>query len=251
VATTVVLLHGWPGTARVYRLVNALLPEHMPVIAPDLLGFGSAFTGPVALEDITAEAHARRLLDAIDGPLVVAGYDVGSRIAQAMARMAPERITGLVATPAFPAMLRYAAAPAMAAHYWYQHFHRLPLSTELLDGRREAVHAYLTHIWSTWGNRDLTSDAEFETLIDAYARPGALAASIAWYSANPSGGSQAAITVPTIVLWGDSDPLFPAAWAEAVPESFTDARLRILPGAGHFLPLEAPEPFAAAIEGLL
>jgi pimeloyl-ACP methyl ester carboxylesterase len=232
-------------------LVRELLPAHLTVLAPDLLGFGSAFHGPVALEDITAEAHASRLLDAIDGSLVVAGYDVGSRIGQAMARMAPERIAGLVATPAFPAMQRYATAPEMAAHYWYQHFHRLPLSTQLLDGRRDDVHAYLTHIWSTWANHDLTHDAEFEALIDAYARPGALAASIAWYSANPSGGSQAPIDVPTIVLWGDSDPLFPADWAESVPESFTDAQLRILPGAGHFVPLEAPEAFAAAIAELL
>ena len=111
------------------------------MLAPDLLGFGSAFHGPVALEDITAEAHASRLLDAIDGPLVVAGYDVGSRVGQAMARMAPERLTGLVATPAFPAMQRYATAPEMAAAYWYQHFHRLPLSTQLLDGRRDDVHS--------------------------------------------------------------------------------------------------------------
>lgn len=249
--TTVLLLHGWPGTALDYRLVRERLPAHLTVLAPDLLGFGSAFHGPVALEDITAEAHASRLLDAIDGPLVVAGYDVGSRVAQAMARMAPERINGLVATPAFPAMLRFATAPALAAVYWYQHFHRLPLSTQLLDGRRDDVHAYLTHIWSTWANHDLTHDTEFEALVDAYARPGAFTASVAWYSANPSKGSQEAIGVPTIVLWGDSDPLFPAEWAESVPESFTDAQLRILRGAGHFLPLEAAEAFAAAIVDLL
>ena len=57
--------------------------------------------------------------------------------------------------------------------------------------------------------------------------------------------------MPTIVLWGDSDPLFPAEWSEAVPESFTDAQLRILPGAGHFVPLEAAEAFAAAVTDLL
>ena len=45
-----------------------LLPGDVPALAPDLLGFGSAFHGPVALEDVTAEAHARRLLDATDGP---------------------------------------------------------------------------------------------------------------------------------------------------------------------------------------
>jgi pimeloyl-ACP methyl ester carboxylesterase len=246
---TVVLLHGWPGTARDHRLVRDLLPEEDVVLVPDLLGFGKAFHGPVELEDVTAEAHAQRLLDATDGPIVAAGYDIGSRVAQAMARLAPERIAGLVVTPAFPAMQRYATAPEMAKHYWYQHFHRLPLSTQLLDGRREDVHTYLTHIWSTWAGRELTGDDEFEALVDDYARPGAFAASVAWYAANPS-GSRAPIDVRTIVLWGDGDPLFPVAWADAVPESFTNAELRILAGAGHFLPLEAPDAFAAAIREL-
>ena len=226
-----------------------LLPADIPTVVPDLLGFGSAFDGPVALEDVTAEAHAQRLLDATDGPLVVAGYDIGSRIAQAMARLAPERIAGLVATPAFPAMQRFATAPEMAPHYWYQHFHRLPLSTQLLDGRPEDVRAYLTHIWRTWGARDLTGDDEFAALVDDYARPGAFTASVAWYSANPS-GSQAPIANRAIILWGDQDPLFPVAWAESVPESFTDAELRVLPGAGHFLPLEAPQAFADAVRAL-
>jgi pimeloyl-ACP methyl ester carboxylesterase len=220
------------------------------VLAPDLLGFGSAFHGPVELEDVTAEAHARRLLDATDGPLVVAGYDIGSRIAQAMARLEPDRIAGLVVTPAFPAMQRFSTAPEMAPHYWYQHFHRLPLSTRLLDGRPEDVHAYLSHIWRTWAAEDLTGDDDFAALVQEYARPGAFTASVAWYRANPS-GSQAPIGVRTIVLWGDSDPLFPVEWAGSVPESFTDAELRVLPGAGHFLPLEAPQAFADAVRAFL
>ena len=227
-----------------------LLGADVPVVAPDLLGFGSAFSGPVAPEDVTSEAHARRLLDATDGPLVVAGYDIGSRIAQAMARLAPERIAGLAVTPAFPAMQHHAVAPEMARHYWYQHFHRLPLSSQLIDGKPDAVRAYLTHIWTTWASRDLTGDDAFAALVDEYARPGAFTASVAWYLANPS-GSQAPIATRTIVLWGDADPLFPAEWADSVGESFSDAELRLLPGAGHFLPLEAPDAFADAVEALL
>jgi pimeloyl-ACP methyl ester carboxylesterase len=43
------------------------------------------------------------------------------------------------------------------------------------------------------------------------------------------------------------DPLFPAAWADRLDEFFTSATLQMMPGAGHFSPLEAPETFAAAI----
>ena len=197
------------------------------------------------LADATADAHARRIVELLDAGgherAVVAGYDVGSRVAQALARIAPERVAGLVVTPFFPSLTPFTAEPAMAARYWYQHLHRLPLVEQLLDGRRAAVHAYLTHIWATWSaDPDLARGPEFEALIDDYARPGAMTASIAWYRANVGYATAPSLSSPTIVLWGDSDPLFPAEWAGATPESFTDAEVRILAGAGHFIPSRRP-----------
>jgi pimeloyl-ACP methyl ester carboxylesterase len=49
------------------------------------------------------------------------------------------------------------------------------------------------------------------------------------------------------VLWPQYDPLFPRAWSDRLAEFFTSADLRLIDGAGHFLPLEAPETFASAI----
>jgi len=49
------------------------------------------------------------------------------------------------------------------------------------------------------------------------------------------------------VLWPAHDPLFPLEWSDRIGEFFADARLTTLPGAGHFVPLEAPAEFAAAI----
>jgi pimeloyl-ACP methyl ester carboxylesterase len=49
------------------------------------------------------------------------------------------------------------------------------------------------------------------------------------------------------VLWPEHDPLFPRSWSDRVPEFFTAADLRFIDGAGHFMPLEAPTAFAAAI----
>lgn len=44
------------------------------------------------------------------------------------------------------------------------------------------------------------------------------------------------ITVPTLVLHGTDDPLFPPAHGEALAREIPNARLVLLPGAGHELP---------------
>ena len=55
------------------------------------------------------------------------------------------------------------------------------------------------------------------------------------------------ISVPTTVLWPEHDPLFPRAWSDRIGEWFADADLRPVDGVGHFVPVEAPEVFAAAV----
>jgi pimeloyl-ACP methyl ester carboxylesterase len=55
------------------------------------------------------------------------------------------------------------------------------------------------------------------------------------------------VAVPSTVLWPEHDPLFPQAWSDRVDEWFADARVEMLDGVGHFVPVEAPEAMAAAI----
>jgi pimeloyl-ACP methyl ester carboxylesterase len=58
---------------------------------------------------------------------------------------------------------------------------------------------------------------------------------------------QERVQVPTTVLWGEHEPLFPVAWSDRIGEFFADADLRVLPGVGHFAPLEAPAAVADAV----
>jgi pimeloyl-ACP methyl ester carboxylesterase len=55
------------------------------------------------------------------------------------------------------------------------------------------------------------------------------------------------IQASTDVLWPQHDPLFPQQWADRLDDYFTEARLHIADGAGHFTPLECPEQFAELI----
>ena len=263
----VVLLHGWPGGRSDYRLVEPLLADAADVIVPDLRGFGDSDKHREAPEEAySAEAQARSVTGLLDElgleRVVLAGYDIGSRIAQTIARQSPERVRALVVTPPMPGAGQRLLDPEVLREFWYQNFHRLDLSEQLLDGDRAAVRAYLEHFWTHWsGPSYRPSDADLDRLADSYGQPGAFTASIGWYRVGPGilvrGLAEQApapderLGVRTHVLWPGHDPLFPAGWGDRLDEFFADVSVTPLPDSGHFVPLEAPEPFASAIRTAL
>ncbi|SDG88881.1 alpha/beta fold hydrolase [Microbacterium sp. 77mftsu3.1] len=252
---TVVFLHGWPGLPSDYDDVVTHLSGQR-VIVPDLSGFGAGFAGTSAPFDATAAAHADRLLSLLDDHgaadgIVIVGYDIGSRIAQAALRTAPHRFRGAVLTPAYPGIGDRAASPALASTFWYQHFHREPVAAALIDGDERAVRTYLTYLWDTW-RADAAPPPHLDEIVAAYARPGAFAASLQWYVANRGyAADDEPITVPTTMLWPDSDPLFPVEWADNLSEHFSDARLEVVTDCGHFVPVERADAVVRAIRSHL
>jgi pimeloyl-ACP methyl ester carboxylesterase len=259
----VLLLHGWPGDRTDYREVVPLVAPAADVIVPDLRGFGESGKHPAdPAAQYSAAAQARSLTALIGelalGPVVLAGYDIGSRTAQAIARDRPDLVRALVIAPPLPGIGDRILTPEAQREFWYQAFHQLELSTQLVDGQPEAVRAYLRHFWSHWSGPGYEPSADhLDHLVSVYGPPGAFAASINWYRAGA--GSVATslaerapapderITTPTTVLWPEHDPLFPRAWSDRIGEFFAAAELTWLDGAGHFSPLEAPERFAAAV----
>jgi pimeloyl-ACP methyl ester carboxylesterase len=263
----VVLLHGWPGDRSDYRRVVPLLADVADVVVPDLRGFGDSDKHPVDPDEgYTGDAQARSVTALLDelglGPVVLAGYDIGSRIAQVVARRSPMRVRALVLTPPMPGAGQRLLDPAVLAEFWYQNFHRLGLSERLLDGDRDAVRTYLEHFWTHWSGPSYTPEGtDLDRLADSYGQPGAFTASIGWYRQGPGilvrGLAEQApapedrLAVPTRVLWPGHDPLFPASWADRLEEFFVDVSLTPLPDSGHFVPVEAPDAFAAAVRAAL
>jgi pimeloyl-ACP methyl ester carboxylesterase len=259
----VVLLHGWPGDRSDFDAVVPLLEGRAEVVVADLRGFGASdkHAAPPA-DAYSAAAQARSVLGLVDElglvTPVLAGYDIGSRIAQAVARAAPDRVRALVLSPPLPGAGDRVLSAAAQRELWYQPFHALPLVEELVDGRPAAVRAYLRHFWSHWsGPAFEPDDRRLDHLVAGYGPPGALAASVGWYRAG-SGmvamslaeqvpAPEERIAVPTTVLWPEHDPLFPRAWSDRLAAFFSDVELRPLDGVGHFTPVEAPQAFAAEV----
>ncbi|MGI8712399.1 MAG: alpha/beta fold hydrolase [Solirubrobacteraceae bacterium] len=259
----IVLLHGWPGDHGDWREVVFQLAGGADIVVPDLRGFGESDKHPRdPAQAYSAAAQADSVLALIDelglGPAVLAGYDVGSRLAQQIARTRPEAVRALVVAPPLPGAGDRVLSADSQREFWYQPFHQLAIVQEIIDGRPLAVRAYLEHFWSHWsGPNFMPAAGELDRLTVLYGAPGAFLASIGWYRAGAgmiasslaeqAPAPTARITVPTTVLWPEHDPLFPRAWGDRLDQFFTDVSVQALAGAGHFSPLEAPERFAEAI----
>ena len=151
----VLLLHGWPGDRADFREVTPLLAGAAEVITPDLRGFGESDkhqADPAAQYSAAAQARSVAMLIeelGLVGP-VIAGYDIGSRIAQALAAQRPDLVRALVISPPLPGIGDRILSPDALREFWYQQFHRLDLATQLIDGNPGAVRAYLGHFWEHW-----------------------------------------------------------------------------------------------------
>jgi pimeloyl-ACP methyl ester carboxylesterase len=182
------LLHGWPGDRRDYREVAARLTD-LDVVVPDLRGFGESDKHPADPADAySATAQARSvvaLLAELDlQNVVIAGYDIGSRIAQNIAASRPGLLRGLVIAPPLPGIGARILDADAQREFWYQAFHQLDLAEQLIDGKPDAVRAYLAHYWSHWSGPSFRLEKEdLDRLAERYAAPGAFLASIAWYRA--------------------------------------------------------------------
>jgi pimeloyl-ACP methyl ester carboxylesterase len=189
---------------------------------------------------------------------VIGGYDIGSRIAQTVAKDNPGLVKHLVLSPPLPGVGSRVLDHNAQKQFWYQAFHQLSLPDELIDGKPDAVRSYLRHFWAHWSGPTFSiADTDLDHLTAVYSPPGAFTASIDWYRAGAgtvaiSLAEQAPrpdhrISTPTSVLWPAHDPLFPREWSDRLDEFFTNAQLNAVDGGGHFTPVECPAEFAELI----
>jgi len=261
----VVLLHGWPGFWYDWRRLLPLLAEEgVDAVAPDFRGFGDSDRPELPPERYATEKlYALDVLALLDylgvGRCVVVGYDLGAAVAQAIARWSPERVSALVLfNPSYPGIGERRYEPWAQRETWYQHLHVLPFSDRLVGYNRDTVELYLGHFYDHWvGNKESVRPEEFRAIVDAFARPGAMRASLGWYRARAAERERRGsaypetpekIACPTIVLWGEDDPVCPPKLSDRLGEFFPNlVSLRRLAGVGHFVPFEAPEEALEAI----
>ena len=234
---TVVLLHGFAGTGRLWDPVVARLDgERYRPLAPDLRGHGAA----AARRPVSFDAIAEDVLGLSAHPFTLAGYSMGGRIALQVALAAPERVRRLVLV-ATTAGIDDAAERA-----------RRRAADEALAAETE--HGTIEAFADRWTAQPLFAGTPPEAaavwradILDN--EPAALAAALRGVgtgSMEPLWDRLGELTMPATVLAGEHDAKF-RALGERLAAGLPRAELVIVEGAGHGIPREDPAAVAAAI----
>jgi pimeloyl-ACP methyl ester carboxylesterase len=236
----VLLLHGWPDSAYVWRNQIPFLTEHgFRAIAPDMRGFGQSSRPAEVAEYALSKSvgDVTELLDALGIEAAhVVGHDWGAAVAWGTAMVHPDRVERLVVLsvghPSVPKSLRQ---DEMA---WYQLFFQF-------EGIAEANLAY--DDWA-WLRRFLRGAGDQQRYEQDLSRPGALTASLNWYRANlapkmPGLSPEVPpVLVPTLGIWSTNDHYLDGERMQKSGEYVKGPwRYEEIEGASHWIPLEAPD----------
>lgn len=257
----ILLLHGWPEFWRTWEQVMLRLADRFHLIAPDLRGFGASDKPAGAPPAWGAADHAQDLLALLDALGIarcgVVGHDVGGAVILDLARRDARRWSGLFLFDfVHPGIGPRMGAPDRLQEIWYQSFHQMPMAPALVGASRETCRAYIGHFLRHWSHVKTAFDDVLEDWVDNFLLQGNLDGGFAWYRAAHAGRvammqgrapTLPPIAIPACVRWAAHDPIFPAAWADNLGETFADLDLAIMDGVGHFPHREAPDRAAAAI----
>lgn len=233
-----VLLHGFTQTGRSWDgVVAALGSQRYTAVAPDLRGHGAA----AGARPITFEAVTQDVLDLGGDRFALAGYSMGGRIALHVALTAPERISRLVlvaTTAGIPEdderAARRQADEALAAR----------IASQPLEAFATAWAAQPLFAGQSPEVRELARADRLRN------EPAGLAASLRGVGTGtmtPLWDRLGTLTMPVDVVVGEQDDKFRAI-GDRLCAALPRARMTVIPGAGHALPLEAPAEIAAVIE---
>jgi len=239
-----VLLHAFPLDHGMWRRQEPLA-ESLRLIVPDLRGFGTSESAPASIADFADDVVA--VLDAlhVSQPAVICGVSMGGYVAQHVAARHPKRVAALVLvdtkleadTPEARAARTDLAGKVGRLGQSILADAMLPrlLAAPRSDARAEEVARHAE-------NRSLV-----QALIERQRVPTIQAALAALGDRPDMTEALRHVRVPTLLVVGAEDQITPPACLEAAEEIIPDARLLIVPGAGHLVPLEAPEIFNRAL----
>jgi pimeloyl-ACP methyl ester carboxylesterase len=208
----VVLLHAFPLDERMWDpQLEALGDED--VYVPNLYDFGGN----------SVDGWAEHVLERVDGELVGVGASLGGYVALAMARVAPDRVKGLLLSGS-----RATADP--------------PDRRAMRDEMIRVAQAEGIEGW----NREFAPPGPEDRTTDELVR-GIEALRDRRDATDVVSGFQRPLTI----VVGDRDEILPVDEARQIAEAALDARLEVVEGAGHVVNVDAPERFNQTLSELL
>ena len=229
-----------------HRMIPGLA-EHYQVISIDNRGVGRSDkpAGPYTAQMLAADVVG--LLDALGLPKAhIMGHSMGGFVAQALTLDHPDRVDRLILSATNFGGPRHVpiSAEAMAV--------LTDLSGDPIERLRRGIAVSCAPCFvegnpefiEQWVNYRVTHP------IDPAGYQAQLAIGLGLIAEAAAFEHRlAAITAPTLILFGAEDKVVPPGNATLLVARIPDARVEILPNAGHFFPFETPEAANAAVVG--
>jgi pimeloyl-ACP methyl ester carboxylesterase len=249
----VVLLHGNPDNADEWRPLMGYLAKHHRCIAPDFPGYGKSPMPPArftySLDDQMRFLEGVLQALQVAEPFVLVVHDTGGMVGTAWAAANRQRLRGMMYTNcvAFEGFAWFAIAKLWGAE---ARLGRLRaqlgmLALGLSQGalfRKIFAHqspqlsvAQLDRFASSFATNGVAKATALRQFRE-FMRPG-------FFAGFDVMRARLLERVPCRVLWGDQDPYIPVHYARC----FGGAHVTILPEAGHWVPLIAPQQLAEEI----
>lgn len=245
----VVLIHGIPTSSYLWRNVVPLLADAFHVVVPDMLGYGDSDKPPGADLSVAAQAdYLRELLDGLDiNRASLVGHDIGGGVVQIFAAEHPDRGERLVLVDS----VAYDSWPdpgiaRLKDPAWDQIMETL----DLAKGFRKAI------------SRGIVSQSKVtDELVAQFVRPwegvegrrAYLRAARALDNRDTLSRIEQIerIAAPTLILWGDQEVFQNVDYGRRLAGALPNARLFVVPNAGHWPMEDKPEEIAQLIHEFL
>lgn len=234
------------------------MPEQNLVLLPGLLcDHASWGRVPAGVEDLVEISFARygmadsfsamaeKVLQDAPDQFAVAGHSMGGRVALQLVQMAPERITGLALFGTSAEGVRPDSGPEAARR-------QQQLSTAERLGLRGFCEAlWLDNLVAPASRQDAQLVATILAMMDRQSVAQMRVQIAAALTRSDMTDVLTAIRCPALVLAGELDATRPPAVHRAMAERIPAAALTLVPGAGHMVMMEAPDPVIAAMRDWL
>lgn len=245
-------LHGFPLNGYQWRDALERLSRYRRCIAPDFMGLG--YTDAPDQQDLSPQAQSdmlAALLDQLSIPAVdLVANDSGGTIAQLFVVQHPKRVRSMLLTNCDvhenspPPQMKNSIATARAGQYDQKMARHLEDRVYARSPNGIGGAAYMDPASFT----DEAIDYYFKPLVSSPLRRTQLNLHLAAFEPNPLLAIESALRrsqVPTRMVWGTADPLFPVVWAEWLDQTLPESRgIRLVEGGRLFWPEELPDLLA-------
>jgi pimeloyl-ACP methyl ester carboxylesterase len=234
----------WPSLFSDHHLHDRLVPlihGSWRVVMIDGPGFGDS---DPPRPRVRPQDYAAAVIDVLDAQgidrCVFAGTSWGGQVGAHLAALHPSRVQALLMmnTPLLPSRGGHLFEVVMARLFVDRGFYAKGVARAMLsDGTRRNRPDLVAHF-----------TARFRTFVG---RDAAVTAAGVLRAFEGLAEVLPAIAVPTTILMGEADRLYPPETLRPIARTALGATVTVVPGCGHLAPLEAPEAVASALEDLL